>query len=117
LTSDTIAEYCFGISENYIEAPDFNVMVLETTDKVTDNMHVTVRWPWLPKLLKILPDKIVEGIFGQGMATFHVLKRVCTSFDPNQFSNVYNTALCGEDKRDNQIPWRLLECQTPDYLP
>lgn len=75
LTSDVITEYCFGISENYIEAKDFNALVLETTDKLTDNMHITVQWPWLPVLLNKLPDKIVEAIFGEGMATFHVLKR------------------------------------------
>jgi hypothetical protein len=76
LTSDVITEYCFGISENYIEAKDFNVLVLETTDKLTDNMHVTVQWPWLPVLLNNLPDKFVEAMFGEGMATFHVLRRV-----------------------------------------
>ena len=76
LTSDVITEYCFGISENYIEAKDFNALVLETTDKLTDNMHVTVQWPWLPVLLNKLPDKFVEAIFGEGMATFHVLRRV-----------------------------------------
>lgn len=75
LTSDVITEYCFGISENYIEAKDFNALVLETTDKLTDNMHVTVQWPWLPVLLNNLPEKFVEAIFGEGMATFHVLRR------------------------------------------
>jgi cytochrome P450 len=76
LTSDVITEYCFGISENYIEAKEFNAMVLETTDKLTDNMHVTVQWPRLPIWLNKLPDRIVGGIFGEGMATFQVLKRV-----------------------------------------
>jgi cytochrome P450 len=76
LTSDIIAEYCFGVSENYIDAPDFNVLVLEITDQLTNNMHVTVQWPWLPVLLNKLPEKLVEIMFGQGMALFHVLKRV-----------------------------------------
>jgi hypothetical protein len=76
LTSDIITENCFGVSENYIEAPDFNVMVLENTDLLTYNMHVTVQWPWLPVLLNNLPDKVVEAMFGQGMALFHVVKRV-----------------------------------------
>lgn len=76
LTSDIITEYCFGVSENYVEAPDFNAIVLETTDQLTDNMHVTVQWPWLPVLLNKLLNKVVEAMFGQGMALFHVLKRV-----------------------------------------
>lgn len=77
LTSDVITEYFFGISENYIEAKEFNAIVLMTTDKLTDNMHVTVQWPWLPIWVNKLPDWIVGGIFGEGMATFQVLKRVC----------------------------------------
>jgi hypothetical protein len=56
LTSDTIAEYCFGVSENYIEAPGYNAMVLETTETLTENMHVTVQLQWLPRLMDNLPD-------------------------------------------------------------
>ncbi len=76
LTSDIIAEYCFGVNENYIEAPGFNVMVLETTDVLTDTMHVTVQLQWLPKFLNSLPDGIVVGMFGPGMAKVLELKRV-----------------------------------------
>ncbi|PVH78516.1 cytochrome protein [Cadophora sp. DSE1049] len=76
LTSDIIAEYCFGVSENYVEAPGFNVMVLETTDVLTDSMHVTVQFQWLPKFLNSLPDTIVVGMFGPGMAKFLELKRI-----------------------------------------
>ena len=76
LTSDIIAEYCFGVNENYIEAPGFNVMVLETTDVLTDTMHVTVQLHWLPKFLNSLPDAIAIGMFGPGMAKFLELKRV-----------------------------------------
>ncbi|KAH7317888.1 cytochrome P450 [Rhexocercosporidium sp. MPI-PUGE-AT-0058] len=77
LTSDIIAEYCFGVSENYVEAPGFNVMVLETTDVLTDNMHVTVQLQWLPTFLNSLPDAIVVGMFGPGMAKILELKRHC----------------------------------------
>jgi hypothetical protein len=80
LTSDIIAEYCFGGSENYIEAEGFNVMVLDTTDVLTENMHVTVQLQWLPKLMDALPDWLVEGMLGPGMAKFNELKRV--SFSP-----------------------------------
>ena len=76
LTSDIIAEYCFGGSENYIEAPGFNAMVLETTDALTENMHVTVQLQWLPQLMDRLPDALVEGMLGPGMAKFNELKRV-----------------------------------------
>ncbi|KAL2065271.1 hypothetical protein VTL71DRAFT_2940 [Oculimacula yallundae] len=77
LTSDIIAEYCFGVSENYVEAPGFNVMVLDTTDALTDAMHVTVQWQWLPTFLNSLPDWIAIGMFGPGMAKFLELKRHC----------------------------------------
>lgn len=76
LTSDIIAEYCFGVSENYVEAPGFNVMVLETTDVLTDTMHITVQLQWLPTLLNSLPDAIVVGMFGPGMGKVLELKRV-----------------------------------------
>ena len=76
LTSDIIAEYCFGGSENYIEAEGFNAMVLETTDTLTENMHITVQLQWLPKLMDMLPDWLVEGMLGPGMAKFNELKRV-----------------------------------------
>lgn len=51
-------------------------MVLETTDTLTDNMHVTVQLQWLPQLLDALPDWLVEGMLGPGMAKFNELKRV-----------------------------------------
>ena len=76
LTSDIIAEYCFGESENYIEAEGFNAMVLNTTDVLTDNMHVTVQLQWLPQLMDSLPDWLVEGMLGPGLAKFNELKRV-----------------------------------------
>jgi cytochrome P450 len=76
LTSDIIADYCFGTSENYIEAPGFNAMVLETTDSLTESMHLTVQFQWLPQLIDGLPDKLVEGMLGEGMAKFNELKRV-----------------------------------------
>jgi cytochrome P450 len=79
LTSDIISEYCFGGSENYIEAEGFNAMVMETTDALMDNMHITVQLQWLPKLIDSLPDWLVEGMLGPGMAKFNELKRVSHS--------------------------------------
>jgi hypothetical protein len=79
LTSDIIADYCFGASENYIEAPGFNAVVLETTDSLTENMHITVQFQWLPRLMDSLPDKVVEGMLGEGMSKFNELKRVSVS--------------------------------------
>jgi hypothetical protein len=43
MTSDIIAEYCFGFGENYIEAPGFNAVVVEVTDALTNNMHITLQ--------------------------------------------------------------------------
>lgn len=79
LTSDIIGEYCFGGGENYIEAPGFNAMVLDATDALTENMHVTVQLQWLPKLMDKLPDKLVEAMVGPGLAKFNDLKRHCIS--------------------------------------
>lgn len=76
LTSDIIAEYCFGGSENYVEAEGFNAMVLDTTDALTENMHVTVQFQWLPQLMDSLPDWLVEAMLGRGLAKFNELKRV-----------------------------------------
>lgn len=76
MTSDIIGEYCFGSSENYIEAPGFNAVVVEITEALTDNTHITVQAQWLPKLLDRLPEKVVEGIFGPGMTKLNEMKRV-----------------------------------------
>jgi hypothetical protein len=101
LTSDIIADYCFGASENYIEAPGFNAMVLETTDSLTENMHVTVQFQWLPQLMDRLPDKIVEGMLGEGMAKFNELKRVSVSESRSCVENmpivIKHTALYQKD--------------------
>jgi len=78
LTSDIIAEYCFGGSENYVEAEWFNIEVLEATDALTENMHITVQFQWLPALMDKLPDKVVEWMVGPGMAKINELKRVRT---------------------------------------
>jgi hypothetical protein len=85
LTSDIIAEYCFGVNENYIEAPDFNATVLETTEKLAKSMHITVHYPWLPVFMNSLPEGVIEAMFGQGMAIFFALKRVCISLQVRLF--------------------------------
>ena len=107
LTSDIIADYCFGASENYIEAPGFNAMVLETTNTLTENMHVTVQFQWLPQLLDRLPDKIVEGMLGEGMAKFNELKRVSVSESrlcvDNMLTLIEHIALYQKDQRDNDL--------------
>jgi len=76
LTSDIITEYCFGISENYIEAPGFNAMVLKATDALTDSMHITVQYQWLPQLMDCMPESWVEALLGPGMAKFNEMKHV-----------------------------------------
>ncbi|CZR65666.1 related to trichodiene oxygenase [cytochrome P450] [Phialocephala subalpina] len=77
LTSDIIAEYCFGISENYIEAEGFNRVVMEATDALSNNTHITVNAQWLPKVLDMLPEKIMESVVGPGMAKFNSMKHHC----------------------------------------
>jgi len=91
MTSDIITEYCFGFGENYIEAPGFNAVVVETTDALTDNMHITLQAQWLPRLLDRLPDRWIESVFGAGMAKINVMKRVSLhiskySLIPNYFA-------------------------------
>ena len=107
LTSDIIADYCFGASENYIEAPGFNAIVLETTDSLTENMHVTVQFQWLPQLMDRLPDKVVEAMLGEGMAKFNELKRVSVSESRSCVENmptvIERTALYQKDQRDNGL--------------
>ncbi|KUJ14554.1 cytochrome P450 [Mollisia scopiformis] len=77
LTSDIIAEYCFGLPENYIEAPGFNAVVMEATDGLIENTHVMTHVQSLPKVLDMLPDVVMETLIGSGMAQFNVMKRHC----------------------------------------
>jgi len=51
-------------------------VVLDATDALTDNMHVTVQLQWLPQLMDMLPDKLVEAMVGPGLAKFNELKHV-----------------------------------------
>jgi hypothetical protein len=80
MTGDIIAEYCFGFGENYIEAPGFNAVVVEVTDALADNMHITLQAQWLPQLLDRLPDRLIESVFGPGMAKINEMKRVSRHF-------------------------------------
>ncbi|KAF4635478.1 hypothetical protein G7Y89_g2627 [Cudoniella acicularis] len=77
LTSDIIAEYCFGVDENYIEAPGFNAMIMEATDVLIKNMHITVQAQWLPHVLDSLPNGLMEALFGPGLAKYNELKQHC----------------------------------------
>jgi hypothetical protein len=80
LTSDIVSEYCFGGSENCIEALGFNAMVNEVMDTLVDLMHITVQVQWVPKLINSLPDWPVESLMGPGMAKFNDMKRVSYSY-------------------------------------
>jgi hypothetical protein len=80
LTSDIVSEYCFGGSENYIEAPGFNSMVNEVMDTLVDLTHITVQAQWVPKLINGLPERLVESLMGPGMAKFNDMKRVSYSY-------------------------------------
>ncbi|TVY34214.1 Cytochrome P450 monooxygenase [Lachnellula subtilissima] len=77
MTSDIIAEYCFGTTENYIEAPGFNAVVIESTEAMTDNIHITVQAQWLPQLLDRLPEILVAKVFGSGMTKLSEMKHHC----------------------------------------
>lgn len=110
LTSDIIAEYCFGISENYIEAEGFNRVVMEATDALTDNTHITVNAQWLPKVLDALPDRVMEGVFGPGMAKFNLMKRHCikkiqeTMSTKSDFLNVKHRTIFQELLDNQSLP-------------
>jgi hypothetical protein len=58
------------------------LVVLDATDALTENMHVTVQLQWLPKLMDMLPDKLVEAMVGPGLAKFNDLKRVSFQLSP-----------------------------------
>ncbi|KAE8445439.1 hypothetical protein EG329_013452 [Mollisiaceae sp. DMI_Dod_QoI] len=110
LTSDIIAEYCFGISENYIEAPGFNAMVMEATDALTDNTHIMVQAQWLPQILDMLPEKLNEAIVGPGLAKFNILKRHCikkiqeTMSSRDDFLNVKHRTIFHELLENRSLP-------------
>ncbi|TVY18026.1 Cytochrome P450 monooxygenase sdnE [Lachnellula arida] len=77
MTSDIIAEYCFGNTENYIEAPGFNAHVIESVEALTDRVHITVQAQWLPKFLDRLPERLVASVLGSGMTKLNEMKHHC----------------------------------------
>ena len=76
LTSDLITEYCFATQEGYIEAPNFNDIVLETTEGSASQVHIMVHFKWLFPLLMALPDRLVAMMMGPGMALMQQLQKV-----------------------------------------
>lgn len=76
LTSDIITESCFATQENYIEAPDFNAIVLAASEGATDNLHLVLQFKWIVPVVKKLPDKAVVMLLGPGMALLHQFQRV-----------------------------------------
>ncbi|KAG0650454.1 Cytochrome P450 monooxygenase orf6 [Hyphodiscus hymeniophilus] len=77
LTSDIITESCFATQENYIEASDFNAIVLVASEGATDNLHFVLQFKWIVPLIKSLPDKVVVMLLGPGMALLHQFQRHC----------------------------------------
>jgi len=111
LTSDIVSEYCFGGSENYIEAPGFNAMVNEVMDTLVDLTHITVQAQWVPKLINGLPDWLVESLMGPGMAKFNDMKRVSSSYVNTSFTIANpNIALRCEDPTVYELLRRIPRC-------
>ncbi|TVY42227.1 Cytochrome P450 monooxygenase [Lachnellula occidentalis] len=77
MTSDIIAEYCFGTTENYIEAPGFNAVVIETTEALTNNVHIDIAVSWLPQLLDHLPNRLISSVLGSGFTKMNEMKHHC----------------------------------------
>jgi hypothetical protein len=76
-------------------------VVLDATDALTNNMHVTVQLQWLPTLMDRMPDKLVEAMVGPGLAKFNELKRV--SLLIRQFSSSdHVTALHPQNQRSHE---------------
>jgi cytochrome P450 len=76
LTTDIITESCFSTTENYIEAPEFNSDALASLERGLDNLHFMIHCQWIVPLLKRLPEKLLVGTFGPGMATLLALQHV-----------------------------------------
>lgn len=77
MTSDIIADYCFGVDENYTEAPGFNAVVVTATEQLTENTHIFMQAHWLPEVLDRLPEWLTETVFGPGMAKINEMKHLC----------------------------------------
>ncbi|KAJ5814024.1 uncharacterized protein N7503_000774 [Penicillium pulvis] len=62
VTSDTISEYCFGVSTNYLDHDDFNATWFHAIDSVLGMAWVLAYIPFLGPLMKMMPPSIMASL-------------------------------------------------------
>ena len=75
-TADVITRYAFDRSYNYLDAQDFISPFTASINSFKKFGHYSIQFPWLPKLLAIMPDSLL-GIVQPSMISVFRYKRVC----------------------------------------
>jgi hypothetical protein len=65
LTMDTITEYCYGSSYNYISEPDFKLEWKESMATLFEGAALRRALPWLTGFLQKFPDKYIVSLMPQ----------------------------------------------------
>lgn len=62
LASDLIMEYCFARNYGFALEEDFNPDYMKALKGLTTGAHTFIAFPWLMKIMKTLPERLVEYI-------------------------------------------------------
>ncbi|RDW75998.1 cytochrome P450-1 [Coleophoma crateriformis] len=116
-TNDLIAEYAFGLSYNWLEAPEFNKSFFEMITSFHEVGALAVQFNWVMPLINSLPLSILKKL-SPGMTEFVQFKsdlmakinRVCARHqegmdDKTVFDEILDSNLSDFEKR----PERLME--------
>jgi cytochrome P450 len=62
LTGEVVMEYCFSISYGHLKLPEFDKTLHESFMAASMSGHLSLQYPWVPKMLFALPEFILVKI-------------------------------------------------------
>lgn len=58
-STEVIVNYCFGLSKQFIEAPDFRSAFHGAMMDIEDQVHIMTQFPILYRVMNLLPDRLI----------------------------------------------------------
>ena len=62
LSSDTIVEYCFDRSYQFIELSDFRAHFIDAMNDLLNGIHAVTQFPWILPMVNCLPDSVIKKL-------------------------------------------------------
>ena len=61
-SSDTIVEYCFDQSYQFIDSPNFRAFFVDAWNNLMNGVHVVTQFPWILSVMNCLPDSVIKKL-------------------------------------------------------